>query len=92
MVAEKKLADAAGKIEAMETEMFALKSLLHNPDTSLDTSLSDVSLDKLHPSSHHKHHHKKHSVKKVSSCWDGLHLHLVVVPRATKPSVHAKYY
>ena len=66
VVAEKKLADATGKIEAMETEMFALKSLIHNPE-SLDTSLSDVSLDKLRPSPQHKHH-KKHSVKKVSSC------------------------
>ena len=29
VVAEKRLADAAGKIEAMETEMFALRSLIH---------------------------------------------------------------
>ena len=66
MVAEKRLADAAGKIEAMETEMFALKSLIQNPEGFTDSSISDVSLDKLHPSPHHKHHHhKKHSVKKV---------------------------
>ena len=62
VVAEKRLADAAGKIEAMETEMFALKSLLHNPEGS---SLSDASVDKLHPSPHHKHHHKRPSMKKV---------------------------
>ena len=77
VVAEKKLADAAGRIEAMETEMFALKSLLHNPegiDTSL--SLSDGSSDnKLHPSSPHKHHHhKRPSVKKVCGyCVDVHH-------------------
>ena len=65
VVAEKRLADAAGKIEAMETEMFALKSLLHNPE-GVDSSINDTSLDKLHPSSSpHKHHHKRHSVKKV---------------------------
>lgn len=67
VVAEKKLADAAGKIEAMETEMFALKSLIQNPE-GVDSSLSsDMSADgKLHVSPQHKHHHKKHSVKKVS--------------------------
>ena len=63
VVAEKKLADAAGKIEAMETEMFALKSLIQNPE-GIDSSLSDASLDRLHPVSHHKHH-KRPSVKKV---------------------------
>ena len=66
VVAEKRLADAAGKIEAMETEMFALKSLLHDPE-EVNSSISDASLDKLHPSSPHKHHHKKHSVKKVNT-------------------------
>ena len=65
VVAEKKLADAAGKIEAMETEMFALKSLIHNPEGIDSSGVSDASEDKLHPSSPHKHHHKRHSVKKV---------------------------
>jgi hypothetical protein len=68
VVAEKKLADAAGKIEAMETEMFALKSLIHNPEGIESSGISDasVNVDKLHPSSSpHKHHHKRHSVKKV---------------------------
>ena len=64
VVAEKRLADAAGKIEAMETEMFALKSLIHNPEGA-SSSLSDGSVDKLHPSPHHKHHHKRPSMKKV---------------------------
>ena len=65
VVAEKKLADAAGKIEAMETEMFALKSLIHNPEGIDSSGVSDASEDKLRPSSPHKHHHKRHSVKKV---------------------------
>ena len=65
VVAEKKLADAAGKIEAMETEMFALKSLIHNPEGIDSSGVSDASVDKLRPSSPHKHHHKRHSVKKV---------------------------
>ena len=66
VVAEKRLADAAGKIDAMETEMFALKNLLQNPE-GVDSSFSDVSVDKLHPSPQHKHHHhKRHSVKKVT--------------------------
>ena len=64
VVAEKRLADASGKIEAMETEMFALKSLLHNPE-GIDSSISDASVDKLHLSSPSKHHHKRPSVKKV---------------------------
>ena len=51
---------------SMETETFALKSLLHNPE-GVDSSISDASLDKLHPSSPHKHHHKKNSVKKVNT-------------------------
>ena len=33
--AVKKLADAAGKIDAMETEMSALKNLLHTPSSSM---------------------------------------------------------
>ena len=45
--------------------MFALKSLLHNPE-GVDSSIGDAVLDKLHPSSPHKHHHK-HSVKKVNT-------------------------
>ena len=66
VVAEKKLADAAGKIEAMETEMFALKSLIHDPEGINSSGISDASVDKLHPPSPHKHHHKRHSVKKVN--------------------------
>ena len=64
VVAEKKLVDAAWKIEAMETEVFAMKSLLHNME-GVDSSISHALLNKLHPSSPHKHHHKRHSVKKV---------------------------
>lgn len=65
VVAEKRLADAAGKIEAMETEMFALRSLIHNPEGIESSGISDASVDKLHPSTPHKHHHKRHSVKKA---------------------------
>lgn len=53
-LAVKKLADAAGKIDAMETEMFALKNLLHAPPT-LESSQT--------ASPHSKH--RKPNVKKV---------------------------
>lgn len=55
-LAVKKLADAAGKIDAMETEMSALKNLLHvpSPDAMATGKVS---------SPHAKH--KKPNVKKV---------------------------
>ena len=65
VVAEKKLADAAGKIDAMETEMGVLKTLIHTNDA---TAVHDKHT--LHPSPHHKHH-RKPSVKKVIF----LHVH-----------------
>ena len=56
--AVKKLADAAGKIDAMETEMFALKNLLHAPGAAPPTlTLSST------PSPTAKH--RKPNVKKV---------------------------
>ncbi len=65
----KRLADATGKIDAMETEMSALKSLLHPKDAgkgsaSNSLSRSDKDLGKKSPSLH-KHH--KPNVKKVRS-------------------------
>lgn len=57
-LAVKKLADAAGKIDAMETEMSALKNLLHAPLPSLEGSQSSST------SPHSKH--RKPNVKKVS--------------------------
>ena len=41
VVAEKRLADAAGKIEAMETEIFALRSLIHNPEGIESSGISN---------------------------------------------------
>ena len=60
--AVKKLADAAGKIDAMETEMSALKNLLHAPPPTLTLTKT--------PSPHTKH--KKPNVKKVDSHVTGL--------------------
>lgn len=53
-LAVKKLADAAGKIDAMETEMSALKNLLQTPGSEGGSKS---------PSTHTKH--RKPSVKKV---------------------------
>lgn len=55
-LAVKKLADAAGKIDAMETEMSALKNLLHAPPSTSEGNKT--------PSFHSKH--RKPNVKKVS--------------------------
>ncbi len=64
-VAVKRLADASGKIDAMETEMSALKSLLHTP-SSLQIS------DKTPSSSpHHSNPRHRKSVKKVGVCVSG---------------------
>lgn len=57
VVAEKRLADAAGKIDAMETEMVVLKTLLS------DATVQDKNT--LHPTHTHKPH-RKPSVKKAS--------------------------
>lgn len=57
--AVKKLADAAGKIDAMETEMFALKNLLHTPSAGPTLTLSHT------PSPTARH--RKPNVKKVNS-------------------------
>ena len=56
-LAVKRLADAAGKIDAMETEMSALKNLLHAPPTSATPEGGKS------PSPHTKH--RKPNVKKV---------------------------
>ena len=58
-LAVKKLADAAGKIDAMETEMSALKNLLHTPNASHPV----LTLTKT-PSPHSKH--RKPNVRKVT--------------------------
>lgn len=67
----KRLADATGKIDAMETEMSALKSLLHPKDvgkrsaaSSLSSSEGSKDVGKKSPSLH-KHH--RPNVKKVGS-------------------------
>lgn len=60
MTAEKKLADATGRIDAMETEMSALKNLLHVPGQDEPDGPSNT----LSPSPTHKHH-RHPSVKKV---------------------------
>lgn len=57
-LAFKKLADAAGKIDAMETEMSVLKIVLHAPPTTLNESASTLSV-----SPHSKH--RKPNMKKV---------------------------
>ncbi len=59
-LAVKRLADAAGKIDAMETEMSALKNLLHTPTHPLTVTLTKT------PSPHAKH--RKPNVKKVFVC------------------------
>ena len=60
-LAVKKLADAAGKIDAMETEMSVLKTVLHAPPPK-DGKNSTVGLS---ASPHSKH--RKPSVKKVGN-------------------------
>lgn len=58
-LAVKKLADASGKIDAMETEVFALKNLLHSPSSST-LLVSGKTASPQHAK------HRKPIVKKVS--------------------------
>ena len=64
-LAVKKLADAAGKIDAMETEMSVLKNVLHATPPQITISKA--------ASPHTKH--RKPNVKKVRGCglWVGCH-------------------
>ena len=70
-VVSKRLADAAGKMDAMETEMSALKNLLQPAKADKKLTSGSASLDtgrdsgKKSPSQHHKHH--RPNVKKVST-------------------------
>ena len=70
-VVSKRLADAAGKMDAMETEMSALKNLLQPAKADKKLTSGSASLDtgrdsgKKSPSQHHKHH--RPNIKKVST-------------------------
>ena len=70
-VVSKRLADAAGKMDAMETEMSAMKNLLQPAKADKKLTSGSASLDtgrdagKKSPSQHHKHH--RPNVKKVST-------------------------
>ena len=70
-VVSKRLADAAGKMDAMETEMSALKNLLQPAKADKKLTSGSASLEtgrdsgKKSPSQHHKHH--RPNVKKVSA-------------------------
>ena len=63
----KKLADAAGKIDAMETEMSALKNLLHpgTTKTSVGGAVSVETGKEATKKSPSQHRHHRPSVKKV---------------------------